>query len=122
MDLDGSAPRGLRCRVVNKVYQDVIAFTLTDESVVQELVVEPLLSAKPDENPARYVVLGYLTVEMDGKESDQVILFMPFGRVKRGDTYLIADFRKLDRYLSSHCEDLAAIFHAAASESGGQSR
>ena len=114
MNEDGLPTRGLKCHVtMNLVHSEVIDFTISNGSLVQQLVVEPLQSATIDENPAKYIVLGYLTVETDGKESDKVILFSPLGQIKRKDTYLIADFAALGEYLTAMCNLLTSQFQVS---------
>lgn len=69
---------------------------ITDPELVRQLVVEPLRRAEPDRNPADYVVVGGLTLEYADGTQDGIILFLPWGRFKYGDSYGIADFQPLE--------------------------
>ncbi len=63
--------------------------------LIKEAILDPLLSAKPDPRPARYVVQGSLTITRSDGSKETFTLFLPWGRIKRGDKYLIADLSKL---------------------------
>ena len=98
------------CRITFTFDQDhALEYILSDKAKIMEWVVEPLRSAKVDRTPARYVILGSLTVGNGDDTTDQVFLFLPFGRAKRGDTYLIADFSKLGEHLGRIFQHLASV-------------
>ena len=68
---------------------------IRDKETIRELVDLPILNAVRDPNPARYIAFGYITTMMDDGSEDTTLLFLPWGRIKRGDEYLIADLEKL---------------------------
>lgn len=74
-----------------------VGVRIRDKEAIREMVETPLGNAKRDPQPARYVVLGTLTTIMDDGSEDRVTLFLPWGRVKRGNEYLIADLDKLHK-------------------------
>ena len=96
------------CRITFTIDQDhKLTYVLSDEAEIRDWVVEQLQSANVDRTPARYVILGSLTVETGNETMDQVFRFLPFGHAKRGDTYLIADFSKLGEHLARICQHLS---------------
>jgi hypothetical protein len=91
----------MSCRLVFDWYApDSLEYTLTDEVKMKELVLAPVEHSTIDEEPAKYVVLGYLVVEVDGRATEEVILFEPFGHIKRNGVYRIADFSALQVFLT----------------------
>jgi hypothetical protein len=81
--LGGSLDAGIRIR---------------DKQRIKELIEEPLQNARRDPSPARYVALGTITVRMDDGSENTTLLFLPWGQIKRGNDYLVADLDKLHKY------------------------
>jgi hypothetical protein len=72
---------------------------IPDPKLVHELVAEPLESAKRDPRPARYEVLGVLSIDDGHGSKEQIALFLPWGHIKRGEVYSVADFTKLRQHI-----------------------
>lgn len=90
------------CRIVFLTDDDDrLEYVLSNTSAVKDLVIDPINKAKVDANPARYEILGYVEFDVDGKSPESILLFLPFGRAKRGDDYIIADLSELADHVSS---------------------
>lgn len=75
------------------------------EEQFQRSIQRPLSHAKPDPNPARYIILGDLLVHTAGKER-QVVLFLPWGHIKIDEEYKIADLSELRDDLTIYMREL----------------
>jgi len=86
----------VECRVSLEVnYKQTLVWRTRDNKVMKELILDPLANAKPDPQPARYEIWGSITITRKDGSEEVFILFHPWGRVKRGDAYLIADLDQL---------------------------
>jgi hypothetical protein len=74
-----------------------IEWRITDRERIKELVQEPLNKATKDPDPAKYVVKGHIKLKTKDGTEEVVGLFRPWGRVKAGGQYLIADTSKLQK-------------------------
>jgi hypothetical protein len=64
-------------------------------------MVNPLKKAKPDTNPAKYMVLGDMHVTFDDGSEEGAVLFLPWGHYKSNGKYMVADFGPLQQYAQS---------------------
>ncbi len=69
-------------------------YRMDDQREIQEAILAPLSSAVTDPDPARYEITGTLRIYQNG-EATTVVLFIPWGRIKVGKDYKIADLSKL---------------------------
>jgi hypothetical protein len=91
---------GAQCKIsFNNETQLSLEIGIPDPKLVRELVVEPLENAKRDPRPARYEVVGNLSVENGNGSNEHIALFLPWGHIKRGDVYSIADLTKLRQHI-----------------------
>jgi hypothetical protein len=72
---------------------------IPDPKLVHELVTDPLEDAKRDPRPSRYVVLGTLSIDDGHGSKERVALFLPWGHIRRGEVYSIADLTKLRQHI-----------------------
>jgi hypothetical protein len=68
-------------------------------SVAQELIGDALETAKVDQHPGFYQVLGTMRISFSDQTTESVSLFVPIGKLKRDSTYFDADFSKLRAFL-----------------------
>lgn len=68
---------------------------LRDESLVNDLVLEPMRLAKFDPNPAEHATLGTLTIVFCDESRESLYLYFPWGVYSRGGKYFVADFEEL---------------------------
>ena len=71
-----------------------MVYRTVNQKMLQEAILDPLSSAVPDPAPARYEVTGTLFIDLKG-ERTEVLVFMPWGRIKVDGEYKIADLSKL---------------------------
>jgi hypothetical protein len=91
---------GAQCRIsFDTETQLSVELEIPDPKLVHELVTEPLEDAKRDPRPARYVVLGTLSIDDGHGSKERVALFLPWGHIRRGDVYSIADLTKLRQHI-----------------------
>lgn len=83
-----SFPMGVKGRAFAEVCLD-------DESLINDLVLQPMRNAKRDPRPAEYAIVGTLTINLTDKPRENLILFYPWGHYRRGDEYWVADLSEL---------------------------
>jgi hypothetical protein len=89
----------VECRVSLMVgsHKQWVEWRITDPERIKNLVQEPLSKATKDPDPAKYVVKGRITLKTKDGTEEVVGLFSPWGRIKAGGQYLIADTSKLQK-------------------------
>jgi len=86
---------------------------LDDESLINNLVLQPMSSAKRDPDPAEYAIVGTLTIISTDRPREYLGLYSPWGHYRRGREYWVADFSEL----RAVCEvALGAAQHRVASK------
>jgi hypothetical protein len=94
------------CRVsLHLGYKHTVEWQTRDSKVMKELILDPLANARPDLKPARYEIRGSITITRKDGSEEVFILFDPWGHVKRGNVYLIADLRRLPAALKEALKD-----------------
>ena len=98
----------VECRVSIEVASNhTIVWRTTDRRMMEELVLIPLERARENPKPAAYEVIGSLTVQLKNGSDVVYFLFSPWGQVKRGDTYFVADLCELLHVVKASLEDCA---------------
>lgn len=82
-----------------------LEYRTAGEKQFLESIQHPLSRAEADPDPARYIVLGDLYINANGKERN-VVLFLPWGHVKFDGEYKIADLSKLRKDLRIYMQEL----------------
>ena len=98
----------VECRVSIEVASNhTIVWRTTDRRMMEELVLIPLERARENPKPAGYEIFGSLTLELKNGSDIFFFLFSPWGHVKRGNTYFIADLCELLHVVKASLEDCA---------------
>jgi len=99
--------RRVDCEVTLELdgWDDVyVAWHTTDPALIEELVQTPLDEAVVERHPADYETYGHIRLT-DGETVRFIQAWNPWGHIKEGHTYRIADLRKL---LARIEQDMAA--------------
>jgi hypothetical protein len=75
--------------------QETLEMHITDPVLIHKLVEEPISKSVLDPKPARYEVLGTLSIEYQDGSRDVLWVFIPWGHYKRDEQYRVADFSPL---------------------------
>ena len=105
--------------LIDSLHEPAAGILIQDRETIRELIEKPIQGAQRDPAPARYEVLGSIRTVMDDGSEDWVTLFFPWGRIKRGDGYWVADLDKLHRTLDDRIKEAAGRLHLADSPPGG---
>jgi hypothetical protein len=92
---------------------------IQDRETIRDWIEKPIQNAIRDPHPARYEVFGSIRTVMDDGSEDWIVLFLPWGRIKRGDEYLIADLDQLHRIFSDRIKEAARRLSVTESSPSG---
>ena len=96
----------IECRVsIEVASHHTVEWRTRNRRMIEELVVIPLERARQDPQPAGYEAFGSLTLELKNGSNVFFFLFNPWGHVKRGNTYFIADLRELHHVVKASLDD-----------------
>lgn len=83
-----------------------LVFQINDPKHIRELVTEPMRQAQVDPKPARYELMGSMTIEFKGGSTEGVALFLPWGRYNHKEKYMNTDFGALQKALKKEVEGI----------------
>jgi hypothetical protein len=91
---------------------------VSDDADVISSVSRQLALAKPDLEPARYVVLGDLRIQKPSGSTVYYSLFLPIGHYKHKDRYYVTDFSPLFKRIRVCLDDTQALVKQPQSKQG----
>ena len=78
-------------------YTDEISagIRITDETLIDDLILSPINDSKIDNNPAAYILLGSISLKHRDGSMTYFALYSPWGHISKDHKYYIADLSKL---------------------------
>jgi hypothetical protein len=76
-----------------------VQVVITDRDFLKRAVSTPIKNATDDPEPAKYIVVGTMTITDEKAGTDLFDLFVPWGHFKHGDRYKIGDFKEMRDHL-----------------------
>jgi hypothetical protein len=72
-----------------------VGIRISDKRLIDDLILSPINNSKTDPEPAKYIILGCISLRhQDGSETSYT-LYYPWGHFSRDQKYYIADLNKL---------------------------
>jgi hypothetical protein len=68
---------------------------ITDETLIDDLILSPINDSKIDHDPAAYIVLGSISLKHRDGSMSYFTLYLPWGHISKDKEYYIADLSKL---------------------------
>jgi hypothetical protein len=81
-----------------------LQLVIKDEKTLKRLIEEPIRNARPNPNPASYLLAGSLDCKYSNGVESVYGLFLPWGYYKVDSKFLIADLRELKNELTERIE------------------
>lgn len=101
-----SSSEVVECKMSLDLVSDyTVDWRTADVTLMKELFLDPLANATRNPDSAGYEILGALTITRKDGSKEFYYVFAPWGHVKRGDTYLVADLSELNTALKEGFQD-----------------
>jgi len=89
----------VECTISIDLGRSFVELRIVDQKLNRELVQNPIANARRDVDPAKYKVLGSISMKTKDGLQSHLALFDPWGRFSRDRKIYIADFNALGRHM-----------------------
>ena len=95
----------VECTISLGLHPTYVELRIADQKQIKEIVQDPLEKARLDPDPAKYKVLGSVSMKRNDGSEYRCTLFSPWGRFSRDRKIYIADFSAMRKALKESLTD-----------------